>query len=244
MQIFADTADIAEIKRWLHYGVLDGVTTNPTILLAEGAYNLKERTREIAALLGDRPVSAEVVSDDVEDMVTQAREIASWASNIVVKIPIITTQGEPCLGAIRILAEEGIRVNATACLSFGQAILAAKAGAAYVSLFSGRISDEGGNAWKVVYDTAEWLTQWKHRSKIIVGSIREAINIQDAALAGAHVIAVSPKFLQQLVDHKYSRFTVQQFLDHGREAAERLEVIERTNGRAPAADQATRITVD
>jgi transaldolase len=243
MEIFADTASLVEIKRWLHYGVLDGVTTNPSIMLSEGAYNLQEHTQRIAALLGPRPVSSEVVSDDPDEMLAQAREIASWADNIVVKIPIITTRGEPCLGTIRTLSAERIRVNATACLSFGQVLLAAKAGATYVSIFAGRVSDEGNDPWQVVRNAAQWLARWQHPARIIVGSIREAINIQDAALAGAHTVAVPPKFLQQLVDHKYSRFTVQQFLDDGRSAAARLEAMARTNGEAPAGDRALEAAV-
>lgn len=195
-------------------------------MLAASAYQPRQQAGKIAALLGDKPLSVEVVSDDPVEMVAQAREISTWADNIVVKIPIITTQGEPCLSVIRRLTDAGVRVNATACLSFGQAMLAAKAGATYVSLFAGRISDEGGDSARVIRDTAGWLRQWGFSAKIIVGSIREAVNIQDAALAGAHVITVPPKFLRQLVDHKYSRFTVSQFLADGRAAQERLRALE------------------
>ncbi|HEX2171272.1 MAG TPA: transaldolase family protein [Dehalococcoidia bacterium] len=226
MEIFADTADLAEIRLWLHYGVVDGVTTNPSIMLGAGAYNGRQRTIEIAALLGNKPLSVEVVSDDPAEMVEQARDMATWADNLVIKIPVITTQGQPCLGAIRELTQAGIRVNATACLSFGQALLAAKAGATYVSLFAGRISDEGGNASAVIRSVAEWLRHWSFPTKIIVGSIREVSNIQEAALAGAHVVTVPPKFLHGLVDHKYSRFTVQQFLSDGQAAQERLLALE------------------
>lgn len=129
------------------------------------------------------------------------------------------------------LAAEGIRVNATACLSFGQALLAPKAGATYVSIFAGRVSDEGNDPWPVVRNVAQWLARWEHATKIIAGSIREAINVQDAALAGAHVVTVPPKFLQQFADHKYSRFTVQQFLDDGRAAMERLRTLDGENGQ-------------
>ena len=232
MEIFADSADLAEIKLWLQYGVIDGVTTNPSIMLAGGAYHVRRRAEEIAALLGERPLSVEVVSDDPPEMLAQAREIAGWAGNIVVKIPVITSQGEPCLGTIRRLADDGVRVNATACLSFGQAMLATKAGAAYVSLFAGRISDEGGNSSQAIRNLAEWLDRWRCPTKIIVGSIRETINIQDAALAGPHVVTVPPKLLRQLVDHKYSRFTVQQFLTDGRAAQERIRGLQ--NGGEPS----------
>lgn len=226
MEIFADTADVADIRTWLQYGVIDGVTTNPSIMLANGVLRLRDGAQTIAALLGEMPLSVEVVTDEPEVMLEQAREMASWASNVVVKIPIITTTGEPCLGVIRRLTNEGIRVNATACLSFGQAMLAAKAGAAYVSLFAGRMSDEGVDAPGVVSSFRRWLDDWGYPAKIIVGSIREAINVQDAALAGAHVITVPPKFLRALVDHKYSRFTVKQFLDDGHEAAKKMLEVE------------------
>jgi transaldolase len=226
MEIFADTADLKELRTWLEYGVIDGATTNPSILLAAGVYHLRQGAVEIARLLGDRPLSVEVVSDEPDSMYAQATEMAGWAPNIVVKIPIITTLGQPCLGVIAKLTQTGVKVNATACLSFNQAMLAAKAGATYVSLFAGRISDEGADASQVVRSTAEWLKTWNVPSKIIVGSIRETVNVQDAALAGAHVVTVPPKFLSQMIDHKYSRFTVAQFLADGTSAAERMRAIE------------------
>jgi len=225
MEIFADTADVREIQTWLDFGVLDGATTNPSIMLAGGEYQLREGAIKIAKLLGDRPLSVEVVTDDRNEMWEQATEMAGWAPNIVVKIPIITTQGEPCLGVISKLTSHGVKVNATACLSFNQAMLAAKAGATYVSLFAGRISDEGASAYEVIRNTAAWLKTWNVRAKIIVGSIRETVNVQDAALAGAHVVTVPPKFLWQMMDHKYSRFTVAQFLADGRSAAERIHAL-------------------
>src|SRR6202165_914697 len=226
MEIFADTADLKEIRTWLDFGVIDGVTTNPSIMLANGVYQLREGAVEIAKLLVDKPLSVEVVSDVPDEMYAQATDIAGWAPNIVVKIPIITTQGEPCLGVISALRKAGIKVNATACLSFNQAILAAKAGATYVSIFAGRVSDEGADASQVVRAFADWLKSWNLPSKIIVGSIRETINIQDAAQAGAHIVTVPPKFLYQMVDHKYSRFTVAQFLDDGQSASERMHAME------------------
>ncbi len=222
MEIFADTADLQEIQTWLAYGVIDGVTTNPSIMLANGVYQLREGAVEIAKLMGEKPVSIEVVTDDRDEMYAQALDIAGWAPNICVKIPIINSDGEPCLGVISGLSRQGIKVNATACLSFNQAVLASKAGATYVSLFAGRISDEGVNASEVIRNTAGWLAMWKYATKIIVGSVRETMNIQEAALAGAHIITVPPKFLRQMVDHKYSRFTVGQFLADGLSAAERM----------------------
>lgn len=226
MEIFLDTGDLKEIAFWLEQGVIDGVTTNPSIMLASGHYEIGTASREIARLLIDRPLSVEVVSDDPAEMLAQGREFATWAANIVVKVPVETSTGRPCMDVINKLTTEGIKVNATACLSFGQAMLAAKAGATYVSLFSGRISDEGNDPKRVIKMTAEWIARWAYPSKIIVGSIREVVNIQDAINAGAHVVTIPPKFLAQLADHKYSRVTVQQFLRDGIGAQERLaEVI-------------------
>src|ERR1700737_1215380 len=116
MEIFADTADLKEIRSWLDFGVLDGATTNPSIMLASGVYDLRHGAQEIAKVLGDKPLSVEVVSDDPEEMHRQALEMAGWAPNIVVKIPVITTQGEPCLGVISSLTRAGVKVNATACM--------------------------------------------------------------------------------------------------------------------------------
>src|ERR1700687_3355333 len=222
MQIFADTADLKEMRSWLDFGVIDGVTTNPSIMLASGVYDLRKGALDIAEILGDKPLSVEVVSDDPDEMHRQAIEMAAWAPNIVVKIPVITTEGEPCLGVISSLTRAGVKINATACMSFNQALLAAKAGATYVSLFAGRISDEGADASEVVRRTAAWLKTWDMATMIIVGSIRETVNVQEAALAGAHVVTVPPKFLRQMIDHKYSRFTVAQFLADGESAAKRM----------------------
>jgi transaldolase len=222
MEIFADTADVREIQTWLDFGILDGATTNPSIMLAGGEYELRAGAIKIAKLLRDKPLSVEVVTDDRDEMYLQATEMAAWAPNIVVKIPVITTQGEPCLGVIASLTKDGVKVNATACMSFNQAMLAAKAGATYVSLFAGRISDEGADASEAVRRTATWLQAWQMPTKIIVGSIRETVNVQDAALAGAHVVTVPPKFLWQMIDHKYSRFTVAEFLADGLSASERI----------------------
>jgi transaldolase len=180
-------------------------------MLKDEGYDMEERAKEIAALVHPRPVSVEVTTNHHEQMIDEARGLASWAPNIVVKIPVINEYGEPCLGVVRCLEEEGIRVNMTACLSFGQVVLGAKAGASYISIFAGRVADEGHDATKLIRDAVEWLAGWEYHSKIIVGSIREAINIQDAALAGAHVITVPPQFMDRLIDHKYSRDTVRGF---------------------------------
>ena len=128
MKIFLDTADIVEIRRWHDMGVIDGVTTNPTIMLKDRIIDIEAGTKEITALLAPMPMSVEVTTNDRSEMLAQARLFASWAPNIVVKIPQITADGAPCYGVIKALEGENIRVNATAAMSLGQVILAAKAG--------------------------------------------------------------------------------------------------------------------
>ncbi len=137
MQIFIDSANERDIRHWLRQGVVDGITTNPTVMLKDGMYDLEEGGKRLCALVGDRPVSLEVTSNDHDEMIAQARGFATWARNIVVKIPIVNEMGDSCLGVINTLSSEGVAVNATALLSFNQALLAAKAGATYISILPG-----------------------------------------------------------------------------------------------------------
>ena len=212
MRLFVDSADQKQIVHWLEQGVVDGVTTNPSIMFKDGVTDLEEGARRLAALLGERPLSVEVTSNDREIMLEQARTFATWARNIVVKIPIVNEFGESCLGVMHQLSQEGIGVNATAILSFNQAILAAKAGATYVSIFAGRVADEGNDPAIVIQNVRRWLDDWGLSAHIIVGSIRTVMDIQNAALAGTHIITVPPQFLPKMVDHRYSRETVRQFV--------------------------------
>jgi transaldolase len=212
MQIFVDSADVKQIETWLGQGVVDGVTTNPSIMFKDGVKDLEEGTRRLAGLLGDKPVSVEVTSNDLTTMLEQARLFATWARNVVIKIPIINEFGESCLGVIHQLTQEGIGVNATAILSFNQGMLAAKAGATYVSIFGGRVADEGNDPAVVIHNVRQWLEAWEYPSRIIVGSIRTVMDVQSAALAGAHIVTIPPQFLTKMVDHKYTRETVRQFV--------------------------------
>jgi len=224
MQIFIDSADIEQIKKWNDYGVIDGVTTNPSIMLKDRVYDVTRGAMSIAFLVNPRPVSVEVTTNNIEDMVNQARMMSSWAPNIIIKIPVINEYGEPTLGVINQLEENGIRVNATAALSMGQVMLAAKAGASYVSIFAGRVADEGGDAPLLIRQAIDWVTNWHYKARIIVGSIRAVMDIQQAAIAGAHVITVPPQFLAKMMDHKYTRETVRQFVDDAVKALEKMEV--------------------
>jgi transaldolase len=223
VEIFVDSACIGEIEKWLNMGVIDGVTTNPSIMLKDGVYNAEAGAKEIAALVHPYPFSVEVTTNNLDEMLSQARGFASWAKNIVVKIPQITQDGVPCYGVIRQLEREGIKVNATAALSLGQVMLAAKAGATYISIFAGRVADEGGNAPEVIKNSVDWLERWKYKSKIIVGSIRSVGDVLSAAMAGAHIITIPPQFLGKMADHKYTRDTVRQFVADARKAMEMME---------------------
>ncbi len=223
MQIFIDSANISEIKKWLNYGVVDGVTTNPSVMFKDGVYDVEAGAKEIAALVNSRPVSVEVTTNDPQEMVTQARIFAKWAPNIVIKIPIINQDGIPCLGVIKTLAEEGIKINVTAIMSFGQVVLAAKAGATYASIFSGRVADEGHDAPKLIHEAVEWLERWGYKTRIIVGSIRGVIDIQNAAVAAADIITIPPQFLAKMADHKYTRETVRQFVADASRALVEIE---------------------
>lgn len=222
MEIFIDSAKIAEIEKWLKMGILDGVTTNPSIMLNDGVYDIEQGARGITALVNPRPVSLEVTTNDLDEMITQAREFASWAPNVVVKIPQETEDGIPCYGVMKELESEGIKVNATIALSLGQVFLAAKTGATYISIFAGRIRDKGGDATQVIRSSVEWLERWKFKSKIIVGSIRAVDDILQAATAGAHIITIPPRFLYQMADHPYSRETSRQFVSDARKALEKI----------------------
>jgi transaldolase len=181
-------------------------------MFKDGVTELEEGARRIATLLGERPLSVEVTSNDCEIMLEQARTFATWARNIVIKIPIVNEFGESCLGVMHRLSQEGVGVNATAILSFNQAILAAKAGATYVSIFGGRVADEGNDPTIVIRNVRHWLDDWGLSARIIVGSIRTVMDIQNAALAGTHIVTVPPQFLPKMVDHRYSRETVRQFV--------------------------------
>jgi transaldolase len=222
MDIYIDSANIGKIGRWLDMGVIDGVTTNPSIMFADGVYDAEAGARKIAKLINPKPLSVEVTTNDLDKMLEQARIFASWAPNIVVKIPQETQDGMPCYGVVRQLEKDGIKVNATAALSLGQVILAAKAGASYISIFMGRLADEGGNAPEVIRNAVEWLEHWHYKSRIIIGSIRSVADILSSAINKAHIITIPPQFLDKMSDHKYTRETVKQFTN---DAAKALEMM-------------------
>ena len=242
MKIFIDSADVNEIKKYLSWGLCQGVTTNPTICLKcgvrGGIEGVKERTIEIAKLINPYPVSAEVVSDKVEEVISQAREYSKWAPNVVIKVTITDRQGNSLLPAIYQLTREGISVNVTTMTTFNQAILAARtlksaferAGKrpnySFISIFAGRISEEHGveQALKVLKNLRDWLDFHKFQGiEIIVGSVRSPENVELWARSGAHILTIPPDVLSKCLLSARTKETVDQFLTDAQKAIEEIE---------------------
>ncbi|MBC8418453.1 MAG: fructose-6-phosphate aldolase [Proteobacteria bacterium] len=206
MKFFIDTASIEEIKRAKELGMVDGVTTNPSLVAKEGR-EFKGLIKEIAGIV-DGPVSAEVVSLDAEGMVREARELAAMAENMVIKIPLV----EEGLKAVRVLTEEGIKTNVTLCFSPVQALLAAKAGAAYISPFVGRLDDISHVGMDLVEQILTIYENYAFDTEVIVASIRNPIHVLDAALMGADVATIPFKVIQQLIKHPLTDIGLSNFL--------------------------------
>jgi transaldolase len=223
MDIYLDTANASDIRKWLAMGLVDGITTNPSIMLRDGFYDLEAGAKELANLIKPRPISVEVTSDVPDEMLRQARLISKWAPNIVIKIPQLTRDGTPCYAVMRKLEEEGIPVNATLVMNFGQTMLSAKAGASYISIFVGRIGDEGGDATAVTRDSVNWLRLWGYKSKVIAASIRSVPDFNLSATAGAHIITTPPNFLQVMTDNKCTREGVRRFIADAESALAKMK---------------------
>jgi transaldolase len=218
MAIFLDTGSIAEIEKYLKMGVIRGVTTNPTILLKDGVTGgknaIKKRSIEIAHLIDPYPLSVEVTTNNYDRMIEQAREYATWAKNINVKITIHGPEGElENLAAINeISSKYKIPVNATAMMSAQQCLLAAMAGATYVSLFGGRVNNMGYNSCEEIRKLRKVLDSQGLKAKIILGSTREVLNVIEWLEAGADIVTVTPDLIKGMIVHPYSKETVQMFL--------------------------------
>lgn len=206
MQLFLDTANLDEIRQAAEWGVLAGVTTNPTLVAKEGR-EFHSVIREIAEIVTG-PISAEVVSTKAEEMVEEARVLAGLAEQVVVKIPMIP-EG---LKAVRRLADEGIRTNVTLIFSVNQALLAARAGAAYVSPFVGRLDDISQDGMQVVEETAEVFAIHDLPTEIIAASIRHPQHVTRAALAGADIATVPFKILEAMIQHPLTDRGLERFL--------------------------------
>jgi transaldolase len=207
MKIFLDTANIEEIKKGAKLGVVSGVTTNPTLVSKEGTADYEAVVKEICSIIPG-PISAEVLVEGVQAMTQQARIIAAWAPNIVIKIPA-TTEGLEVTSA---LAKEKIKVNFTLCFSLNQALLGALAGAAYVSPFVGRLDDAGHDGMALVKDIVDVFRHYQLSTQVIAASIRHPEHCVAAAKAGAHIATVPYKVLMQMIKHPLTDVGVARFL--------------------------------
>jgi transaldolase len=207
MKLFIDTANIEEIKKANSLGILDGVTTNPT-LIAREEQNFRELLRVICGIV-EGPVSAEVVSLQTDEMVKEARELSKVAPNIVVKIPI-TEEG---LKATKMLNRENIKVNMTLIFSSNQALLAAKAGASYVSPFIGRLDDISHEGMDLVRDIIAIFKNYDITTEIIVASIRHPLHVAEAAKAGAHIATIPFNVIEKMIVHPLTDIGIQRFLE-------------------------------
>ena len=205
MKFFLDTANVDQIKRINDLGLCDGVTTNPSIIKKEGR-DFKEVVTEIASIV-DGPISAEVTSYDYESMVEEAIDISKWADNIVVKIPMT----EDGLKAINTLSKKGIKTNCTLIFSVSQGLMAAKAGATYISPFVGRIDDMGEDGGELIYNLKTVLDNYGLESEIIAASIRTNKHLEEAALAGSHIATIPGNLFEKMWTHPLTTQGIENF---------------------------------
>ena len=207
MKFFIDTANVEDIRRANEMGVICGVTTNPSLIAKEGR-NVNEVLREIASIV-DGPISGEIKAstEDAEGMIKEGREIAALHKNMVVKIPM-TIEG---LKAVKVLSGEGIRTNVTLIFSANQALLAARAGASYVSPFLGRLDDINQPGIDLIRDTVQIFNNYGIETEIIAASVRNTMHVMECALAGAHIATVPYKVLVQMVKHPLTEAGIKKF---------------------------------
>lgn len=206
MKVFIDSGDIAEIREAQSMGVIDGVTTNPS-LLAKAGKPTKQSIAEICEVI-DGPVSAEVVAVDKEGILREGRELAKIHRNVVVKVPLI----DEGLKAVRVLAAEGIKTNVTLCFSAAQALLAAKAGATYISPFVGRIDDTGGDGMDLVAQIVTIYKNYGVPTHVLTASVRHPAHFVQAAMLGSHAATLPLKVIKQLTRHPLTDVGLAQFL--------------------------------
>ena len=207
MQFFLDTANIDEIKRIHRLGLVDGITTNPSLIAKENR-DFKEVVQEICGIV-DGPVSAEVIGLTVDEMLQEARDIAQWASNVVVKIPMT----EAGLEAVKKLSEEGIKTNVTLIFSVAQGLMAAKAGASYISPFVGRVDDMGEDGLELVQNLKQTMNNYQFETEIITASIRNIGHLEKAAVSGADIATIPGSILPKLWSHPLTDKGIDQFLE-------------------------------
>lgn len=220
MKLFLDTADLSEIRWASQAGLIDGVTTNPTLLSkVAGDLDPKDVLQEICSLV-EGPVSAEVVAVDSDGMYAEGKELGSLADNVVVKIPMI----EDGMIAVRRLVADGISVNVTLCFSSVQCLMAAKAGATYVSPFLGRLDDVGHDGMEVVRETRQIFDNYSIETQLLAASIRHPLHVTQAALIGADIATVPPKVLRSLLLHPLTDRGLDKFLNDWSKLVARAKV--------------------
>ncbi|MDR7455670.1 MAG: fructose-6-phosphate aldolase [Armatimonadota bacterium] len=217
MEFFVDTASITEIRTAQSWGILDGVTTNPTHVAREGRDH-KELIQEICAICPG-PVSVETTVADAEGMIGEGETFATWAPNVVVKVPV-TPEG---IRALRALRAKDIRCNVTLVFSLPQALIAAKAGAAYVSPFVGRLDDNGADGIQLVRDICVAYRHYGFETRVLAASLRHPVHVVHAALAGAHVATMPFKVMEQLFNHPLTAIGLEKFLADARALQAALE---------------------
>ncbi|HEY6952892.1 MAG TPA: fructose-6-phosphate aldolase [Bacteroidota bacterium] len=206
MKFFIDSANIQEIKEAASLGILDGVTTNPSLVAKEGK-DFRKLLNEICALV-DGPISAEVVATDFEGMMKEGRDLAKIHKNIVVKVPLI----KEGLKAVKALKAEGIRTNVTLCFSPNQALMAAKAGAYFISPFIGRLDDISHNGMDLIRQVVTIYRNYNYQTEVLVASVRHPLHVVEAAMIGAHVCTIPFKVIDQLIKHPLTDIGLEKFL--------------------------------
>lgn len=207
MKFFIDSANVNEIREAVSLGIIDGVTTNPT-LVAKEKREFRPLIEEICSIVNG-PISVEVVSLDCDGMVKEARELAKISPNIVIKIPMM----KEGLKVVKLLKGEGIKTNQTLIFSPSQAILAAKAGATYVSPFIGRLDDISHFGMDLVRDIVSIYSNYGYETEVIVASVRNPLHVVDSALAGAHIVTIPFAVIEQLAKHPLTDIGIKRFLD-------------------------------
>lgn len=209
MRLFLDTADIDQIRRGVKLGVISGVTTNPSLVAKVGRTTDYESTvKEICSIVNG-PVSAEVLSQETQSMIEEARQVSSWSPHVVIKIPC-TASG---LEAISVLSRENIKINLTLCFSPNQALLGALAGATYVSPFVGRLDDVGQDGMELVAEIVQLFERYDLPTKVIAASIRHPMHCVVAARIGAHVATIPYSVLMQMIEHPLTTIGINRFLE-------------------------------
>lgn len=225
MKLFVDTGDVEEVREAAELGIIQGVTTNPT-LIAKSGRPLREVVTKICELVPGGAISAEVVATDYDAMLKEALEVSSWHPQIVVKVPMI----EPGVRLVRTLTDRGIRTNVTLVFTVPQALLAARAGATIISNFVGRVDDMADDGMNAVRDTVNMVENYQFKSEVLVASVRHPLHVVHAIEAGAHIATIPFKIMKMLFKHPLTDAGLKRFLDDWNEAG--LSIFEKAGATA------------